>query len=49
MVDMKVHPLQLASFERPFLDLSSLGRGGLLTGISQGSIDEMSLQPNHVR
>lgn len=48
MGDMKVRPLQLASFERPFLDLSSLGRGGLLTGISQGSIDEMSLQPNHV-
>lgn len=41
-------PLQLASFKRPFLDLCSLGRGRLLTGISQGSIDEMSTQPNPV-
>lgn len=40
--------LQLASFEKPFLDLCSLGRGRLLPGISRGSIDEMSPQPNPV-
>lgn len=42
----KPRPVQLAFFERPFLDLCSLGRERLLTGISQGSIDEMSPQPN---
>lgn len=46
--ESKPRPLQLATFERPFLDPCSLGRGRLLTGIPQGSIDEMFLQPNHV-
>ena len=41
-------PWQLASFERPSLDLCSLGKGRWLTGILQGSIDEMSLQPSYV-
>lgn len=42
-------PWQLASFERPSLDPCSLGKGRWLTGILQGSIDEMSLQPSYVR
>lgn len=45
--ESKPKPLQLVSFERPSLDLCSLEKRRFLTGILQGSIDEMSLQPDY--
>lgn len=49
MTGLKMSPSQWVSIKRPFLDPCSLGRGRLPTGTSQGSPDEISLNPNHAR